>query len=182
MKKMQVIGMLVLVALLATAGVALAVAANFRAHLNGRNEVPPAGVTVVTLGQGQATFQLSEDGSELSYKLIASNIENIFMAHIHLAPAGANGPVVVWLYPAPDQQAPLPIPGRHDGVLAEGVIRAENLVGPLAGHPLSDLVAAIEAGNAYVNVHTNDFVAPTNTGPGDYPGGEIRGQIFGHTH
>jgi hypothetical protein len=26
-------------------------------------------------------------------------------------------------------------------------------------------------------VHTNDGVAPTNTGPGDFPGGEIRGQV-----
>jgi hypothetical protein len=34
------------------------------------------------------------------------------------------------------------------------------------------------AGNAYVNVHTNDGVDPTNTGAGDFPGGEIRGQIF----
>jgi hypothetical protein len=29
----------------------------------------------------------------------------------------------------------------------------------------------------YVNVHTNDGVAPTNTGPGDFPGGEVRGQL-----
>jgi len=35
----------------------------------------------------------------------------------------------------------------------------------------------MRAGNTYVNVHTNDGVAPTNTGPGDFPGGEIRGQI-----
>jgi len=67
--------------------------------------------------------------------------------------------------------------GRSDGVLAEGTITAANLVGPLAGHPLSDLIAAMEAGNAYVNVHTNDGVAPPNTGPGDIPGGEVRGQI-----
>jgi hypothetical protein len=26
-------------------------------------------------------------------------------------------------------------------------------------------------------VHTNDGVPPTDTGPGDFPGGEIRGQI-----
>jgi hypothetical protein len=26
-------------------------------------------------------------------------------------------------------------------------------------------------------VHTNDGVPPINTGPGDFPGGEIRGQI-----
>jgi hypothetical protein len=35
----------------------------------------------------------------------------------------------------------------------------------------------MQSGNTYVNVHTNDGVAPTNTGPGDFPGGEIRGQI-----
>jgi hypothetical protein len=46
--------------------------------------------------------------------------------------------------------------------------------------PLSDLISALEAGNLYVNVHTNDFVAPTNTGPGDFPGGEIRGQLHDH--
>jgi hypothetical protein len=27
-----------------------------------------------------------------------------------------------------------------------------------------------------VNVHTNDFVDPPSTGPGNFPGGEIRGQ------
>jgi len=32
-------------------------------------------------------------------------------------------------------------------------------------------------GNAYVNVHTNDGMAPPNSGPGDFPGGEIRGQL-----
>jgi hypothetical protein len=180
MKKTHLIGMLVLVALLATAGIALAAAANFRTHLSGGNEVPPAGVTIMTLAQGQAIFQLSGDGSELSYKLIASNIDNVFMAHIHLGPAGSNGPIVVWLYPP--QPPAVPIPGRHDGILAEGVITASNLIGPLAGHPLSDLIDAIETGNAYANVHTNDFVAPANTGPGDYPGGEIRGQLFGHEH
>jgi hypothetical protein len=43
---------------------------------------------------------------------------------------------------------------------------------------LVDVVAAVESGNAYVNVHTNDGVDPPNTGPGDFPGGEIRGQTF----
>ena len=43
--------------------------------------------------------------------------------------------------------------------------------------PLSALLADLDAGNTYVNVHTNDGVAPTNTGPGDFASGEIRGQI-----
>ena len=52
-----------------------------------------------------------------------------------------------------------------------------DLINDLVGQPLSALIDAMEAGNTYVNVHTNDGVAPTNTGPGDFPGGEIRGQI-----
>ncbi|MGH7455091.1 MAG: CHRD domain-containing protein, partial [bacterium] len=67
--------------------------------------------------------------------------------------------------------------GRTDGVLAQGTITAANLVGPLAGHPLSDLISAMRAGNTYVNVHTNDGVGLPDTGPGDFPGGEVRGQI-----
>lgn len=63
------------------------------------------------------------------------------------------------------------------GVLAEGTITSANLVGPLAGMDFSVLVAAIRAGGVYANVHTNDGVAPANTGPGDFPGGEIRGQL-----
>jgi hypothetical protein len=50
-------------------------------------------------------------------------------------------------------------------------------VGLLAGHPLADLVAEMRAGRAYVNVHTDDGVPSPDTGPGDCPGGEIRGQI-----
>ena len=67
--------------------------------------------------------------------------------------------------------------GRTDGVLVEGSFTAANLTGPLAGQPLSALIAAMDSGNAYLNFHTNDGVAPTNTGPGDFPGGEIRGDI-----
>ena len=42
---------------------------------------------------------------------------------------------------------------------------------------LAAVLAAMGSGATYVNVHTNDGVAPPNTGPGDFPGGEIRGQI-----
>ena len=178
MKKTQFTIIFVLAALLATAGIALAAAANFRTHLSGDNEVPVR----VTLAQGQAIFQLNEDGDELSYKLIASNIENVFQAHIHLGLAGSNGPVVVWLYPSTTPGAGPTGGGRIDGVIAEGEITAANLVGPLAGQPLSALLEAMLAGNTYVNVHTNDGVGDTNTGPGDFPGGEIRNQIDGHDH
>jgi len=134
---------------------------NFRAQLNGESEVHE----VVTRARGQAHFQLANDGSSISFKLIVANIENVTMAHIHLAPAGVNGPVVVWLYPfGPPPQL---IEGRFNGVLAEGVITDDSLTGPLAGATLDDLLDEIRSGNAYVNVHTSQYGA-----------GEIRGQIF----
>jgi hypothetical protein len=144
---------------------------NFIAPLSGREEVPVRD----TNATGVAHFKLSKDGTELEYKLIVANIENVHMAHIHMAPVGTNGGIVVWLYP-PAPPA-MHIPGRTNGVLAEGTITAANLVGALAGQPLSALIDAMRAGNTYVNVHTDDMIAPPNTGPGDFPGGEIRGQI-----
>jgi CHRD domain len=171
MRRMRLLALLVLV-LLGAVGTAVAANHNFATHLSSREEVPPVGVVIDSRAQGQAIFHLSEDGSALEYKLIASNIENVVQAHIHLGPVGENGPIVAFLYGLAPSGA-----GRTDGVLSEGTITAANLIGPLAGHPLSDLIAAIESGNAYVNIHTNDGVAPTNTGPGDFPGGEIRGQL-----
>jgi len=126
-----------------------------------------------TRARGNTTFQLSPDGTQLTYKLIVANIENVVAAHIHCcAPVGVNAGVVAFLagnFP--------PGGGRVDGILGEGTITAANLVGAMTGQPLSDLIAQMNAGNTYVNVHTNDGVAPTNTGPGDLPGGEIRAQI-----
>ena len=83
---------------------------------------------------------------------------------VAVAPAGTNGGIVAWLYPsAPPLQL---IPGRSSGTLGEGTLTRANLVGTLAGQPLSVLVDAIAAGNAYVNVHTSQF-----------PPGEVRGQV-----
>ena len=138
-------------------------------HLKGEQEVPAN----ASQGQGQATFRLSDDGLSLDYKLIASNVDNVVQSHIHLAPAGSNGPIVAFLY------GPVAAGGgRQDGVLATGTITAANLIGPLAGHPLADLVTAMQANGAYVNVHTNDGVGLPGTGPGDLPAGELRAQII----
>jgi hypothetical protein len=134
----------------------------FVAHLTGAAEVadPP----VETRATGQAVFRLSRDGTELDYRLIVANIQDVMMAHIHLAPPDANGPVVAWLYP--DGPPPQLLAGRSSGVLAVGTIQAADLVGPLEGASLEELTDALRAGNAYVNVHTSA-----------YPAGEIRGQI-----
>ena len=135
-------------------------AANFRAHLHGRDEVPAND----SRAQGQATFQLSADGTELRFKLNVANIVDVRQAHIHRAPAGVNGGIVVWLYP--DAPPPVLIPGRTQGTLGEGVITDAEVIGSLAGTGVAGLLAELRAGNAYVNVHTVLL-----------PGGEVRGQV-----
>jgi len=148
---------------------------NFVTPLSGAAEVPIRD----TLARGSAVLKLSADGSSISYRLIASNIDNVIMAHIHVQnPGQQTGGIVVWLAPSTTPGVLLPAGGgRHDGVLATGTFTEANLVGVLAGGTISDLLDAIAAGTAYVNVHTDDGVAPPDTGPGDFPGGEIRGQL-----
>lgn len=159
-----------LTALLALLSLGLAAPAHasgtYVAPLTGDAEIP----ALDTLARGVAVIQVSDDA--VHYRLIATNIDNVVAAHIHLGGADVNGPVVAHLFgPA------APGGGVSTGVLATGTITVDDLTGPLDGEPLSVLIDAIEAGEAYVNVHTNDGVAPTNTGPGDFPGGEIRGQL-----
>jgi hypothetical protein len=135
---------------------------NHRTHLTGDSERP---VPNDSQAQGQAIFQVSDDGSEIQFKLIVANIQNVTQAHIHCcANSEGTAGIVVWLYPsAPPLKL---IPGRSQGVLAEGVIKQSSLVGGLAGQSLSVLLDRIASGLAYVNVHTSQF-----------PPGEIRGQL-----
>jgi hypothetical protein len=136
---------------------------NYTASLKGRNEVP----AVDSNGQGQAIFHLNEDGTALSYKLIVANIDNVTQSHIHCGTEGVNGPVVAFLFHL------MPAGVTVNGVLAEGTITAADII-PRPDSPacpggiasLADLLAKIESGQTYVNVHTLAW-----------PGGEIRGPI-----
>ena len=181
-------GALLAIALSGFIAVGIAVAGlndNWSTHLKGKFEVPARD----TNAQGQALFQLSDDGNSVSYKLIASNIFNVVQAHIHCGPAGVNGPIIVWLFPSVTAREALVGPQpRTDGVLAEGAFGDADVIDRPQGSPpngcpamavsgLADVLELLNTGQAYVNVHTNDNVAPANTGPGDFPGGEVRGQV-----
>ncbi len=133
------------------------------ATLSGAEEVPPV---TDTTGSGVAVYRLSPDGTTLRYTLLAVNLTSPPVgAHIHApAPRGQNAPVVAFLYPAPNPRS------RCSQATAlvlrcEGEITAADLRGPLAGQPLSALVALLAAGQTYTNVHTVR-----------YPAGEVRGQ------
>jgi len=157
------LALLLLLPLLALAGVAAAAPKavmsenpNYVTALSGDEEVPPRD----TKANGVAIFHLLDDGESMSYKLIASNIDNVVAGHIHSNTIGINGPVVVTLV------TPSACTTLNNGIRCEGTFDASDFSGPLAGQPFSALLTLMNEERAYVNVHTTQ-----------YPGGEIRGQI-----
>ncbi len=131
---------------------------DFRAGLTGKNEVP----VVTTKAKGEADFMMSKDGKELTYILKLKNIEGVTAAHIHAGKKGEDGEAIAGLFAGPEKT------GKFSGVLAKGTITDKDLVGPLAGKTIDDLVKMIKDGDAYVNVHTARV-----------PNGELRGEIEG---
>lgn len=141
-----------------------ATATNFTATLSGANEVP----VVTTTATGTATFAVS--GDELTYTINATNLQNAVLGHIHLAAAGANGPVRLNLC---GTGAPEPACASGTAVVATGTN------GVTVGSPpitFDDLLSAMRSGGAYVNLHTT-VAGCTPGNQGCNAGGEIRGQI-----
>lgn len=94
--------------------------------LSGAEEVPP----VSTPGSGSGSFRVAEDGT-ITGSVTTKDVQGT-MAHIHRAPKGQNGPIIV----------PLDKNGDTYSVPAGRKLTKEQL---------EDL----KKGNLYVNVHTN---------------------------
>lgn len=116
------------VAFAAALATSAAAATNLKATLAGGDKGDPK-------GGGSATVKVDADKGEVCYKATATGIAPATMAHIHKAPAGANGPVVV------------PFAAPKDNV-SEGCATVAK-----------DVAAAIAADPAgyYVNVHNAAF-------------------------
>ena len=114
------------------------------ATMNAPSEVPaPTGDVTVARGAFTATASQSGTGAGLDWQMTFSGLTGpATAAHIHVAPRGQPGPVVVPLC------APCTSP-------ASGIATVDATV-----------LAALQAGGAYVNVHTDRNRA-----------GEIRGQV-----
>jgi CHRD domain len=142
-------------------GVAAASGHEWKARrLTGANEVPANTSTA----SAKASFEMEEDGM-IHYKIrIKSPIKGAFMAHIHLAEAGKNGPIAVWLYGGPPANPANAKDFAKGETLARGSFDASAI--QIAGLTLDQLMARMDAGTAYVNVHTKAI-----------PSGEIRAQI-----
>jgi len=173
--KRKTIALIVPVALLALAALVAAPTfadegRSFRATLTGYEEVP----SVSTAASGEFRAQLSADGMTLSYELTYANIQNAMFAHIHFGQMSVNGGVSAFLCGGGDKPACPP-----GGGTVTGTIDAADVIGPtgqgISPGEFEELVAAMRAGFTYANVHTVMAGAPA--GPGNLPGGEIRGHI-----
>ncbi|MFO7964060.1 MAG: CHRD domain-containing protein [Desulfobacterales bacterium] len=100
----------------------------------------------------EGAVSIMENGSTLTYRIVVHHLEDITMAHLHLGKAGDIGSPVVWLYPP--GPPPRLIPGKFEGVLAEGTITRDDLIGPMRGRPLESLIAEMRKGNVFLNIHT----------------------------
>lgn len=138
----------------------------FRAVLNGANERPVR----TTPATGTADFSYLND--VLNWSIDLDNINNVTAAHIHLGTQDvASGGVILGLTPGTS--------GVNNNLITGSITRAAYNLNPGQGQSFDQLLALMRTGGAYVNVHTNLTTndPENNTGPGDFPGGEIRGQI-----
>ena len=161
----------------ATAAIALGSVAlhaeelRFVAELNGAAQLPDPNDSKAT---GECVLVVQDGGKKISYTLTVTDLSNPTTSELHLGGKSMNGPAIAKLFPVHGATAKK---GPFSGVLAQGTITASDLQGSMQGSSLSDLIDELKAGNAYVNIHTNDGVDPPNSGPGDYRTGEIRGQF-----
>ena len=125
--------------------------------LSGTNEVPNP---VVTDAFGDAMVSFNTAANTLTYMVNYYNLSGPATGgHIHFAPIGSNGPIVLPFVPGPVDTS-----GMVNGVLTNSNITAAAIA--LGLTDISLIAAEIQAGNTYVNIHSSV-----------YPAGEIRGQL-----
>ena len=158
-----------ILAALLTAMPLAAQAETFRAFLSGYEEVP-------AVSSGAAgTFEAvsAGDWTSIEYVLTYSNLQaTIQQAHIHFAQSGVNGPIVVWLCgtttnPGPAGTQTCVQSGTVRGTISSANVLASPSTQQLPAGAIGQIISALKAGAAYVNIHTAAS-----------PGGEVRGQIF----
>lgn len=128
----------------------------YQTRLTGREETP----AVNTSATGEFALRGRDNQGNIHYELRLQNINSVTSAHLHIAPRGVTGPIVVYLFKL------IRPTGGLNGATVRGVIKPDDLVNQLQGATFQRLLQEIQRGNIYVNVHTVQ-----------HPNGEIRGQL-----
>jgi hypothetical protein len=145
------------------------------------------GLPVATNATGEARVEVIDDGTALDFSVNVAGIENLLMAHIHVAPAPVEvtdpaGPIAFWITggPPPGTTVTEPVNGRLAAgfIITQGQLRLWGDPDPALDGTIEGLIRAIGEGRASVIVHTDDLDAATPTGvQGDSRAGELRGTL-----
>lgn len=132
----------------------------------GYQEVP----AVSTAASGRFRATLAADGDSATYRLTFSGISSpVLQSHIHFGQRSVNGAISLFLC-SNLGNGPAGTPLCPQSGTVTGTLSAEDVIGPaaqgIAAGEFAEVVAAVGAGVAYVNVHSDAF-----------QGGEIRGQL-----
>ena len=131
-------------------------------------------VALSTTGNGHFQARINKDETEIEWQLSYGDLEGtVTQSHIHFVARAQSGGISVFfctnLGNGPAGTPACPASAPEDNPLT-GVATAANVIGPagqgIAPGEFAELIAAIRAGVAYVNVHSTK-----------YPGGEIRAQF-----
>jgi hypothetical protein len=144
---------------------------HFEANLDGYQETPAISTT------GWGTFRadlVSDDTLHFVFHYEGLTGGNSLFAHVHFGQKSVAGGVSFFL--CGGSTNPTACPNTTGTV--EGDVKAADVIGPggqgIAAMEFAEILKAMRAGVAYVNIHT-----------ATYPNGEIRGQIDeqkGHGH
>lgn len=140
----------------------------FTAELGGYQEVP----AVSSPGSGFFIARTRPGDAGIDFSLGYSGMQGtVTQAHIHFGQPGVAGGISIWLCGAQAQAGVGPTTCPASGAVT-GTIGAVNVIGPtgqlIGTGELAEVLLAMRAGVAYVNVHTDQVAS-----------GEIRGQIRG---
>lgn len=129
--------------------------AHFIANLSGKSAIPPNPSLVAT---GKATFTVTDGGKKMSYSVNATKINHVDNVVLVYWPTGANRASNIVLLRTGSQHGAT---GPINGVLVQGTITSSDLVGPLKGKQISDLVRDMLNGNVdlWVTTTTNLMIA-----------------------
>lgn len=145
-----------------------------------------AGQPIATNAVGHAAVEVIDGGTALSFRVQVTGIENLLMAHIHVAPNPVQitdlaGPIAFWITGGPPPEST--ITERVNGRLGRGFVITDGQVedwnpAELGSGTVHGLIKAIKEGRASVVVHTDDLDPATPTGmAGDSRAGELRGTL-----
>lgn len=118
---------------------------HFVANLSGKNLSPP----INTNASGQATFNVTNQGSKMAYVIMAHGLDQVKSASLEYALNGQTHNIIL-LYDG----IKLGQTGKINGMFVNGIFGASGFSSTFKGKQLSDLINAITAGNVFLRVST----------------------------